>query len=678
MKKVGIFFITILLLGGGLFTSCENFFSGSELRAEIEKHVAYANSPLYTIRMDCPENSGIIKSPAGGEVSKKVSDVFTVRFEPASDREFIRWKVMDSVTGDEVTDDGYLTLSSLTESETECTFKKAPGEDMRLCLEPVIVERPQILSYTPLFEANGVNKDSAILVIFDYDLNEDSIYFTDDEVKKWENTYGVTLLPPVNVNGRTRYYGYKKDGKTFFKNISITDNETGENLNDYFSAPMFENPHRLSIYVKKNDSGNAILPPWIQVLVSLERGFFYKVDDKPVCMTAGKKWIYQVTDSVDTTSPGVTSNVVKVMTSSTETKTLTALSEVPSSPWASSSIPYDNCRKLLINCKIKDTGGSGPADSFLVNFQKVGSYDQDTVDTTTNSIVHPTGWTTETAKEYPSKSMSYQSVMGENAECNKTLDFSDMNLEDGVYAVTFKFTDKSGNSTVYPSNGNKFYFNIDTQAPHFYTIYDRETRKYYIRNFNSPDSITIDWTPDSSNGGYTSRDLKQIMIKYKKSTESSYSNSVNVGANITQKEFGELQSGTTYDFMLYFEDYNGNTAEFYQPCSTKNRPNPPRNIREKKFDTSGTTPKITVEWDEPIGNYDYCKIYFSWWIKRSNGTGTFKSSELVTLPKGTTSYTQEITGNFVPNSGAGITVTMYASIDGSLDDSEQVGANFDH
>ena len=56
---------------GGL-TSCENFFNGSELRAEIENHVAYANASAYTVYVDYPENSGIIKSPAGGEVSKKM------------------------------------------------------------------------------------------------------------------------------------------------------------------------------------------------------------------------------------------------------------------------------------------------------------------------------------------------------------------------------------------------------------------------------------------------------------------------------------------------------------------------------------------------------------------------------------------------------------------------------
>ena len=127
-------------------------------------------------------NSGTVRSPAGGEVTKKVTDSFTVRFEPVSDREFIRWMVIDSSTGNDVTDDEYLVLSTLTDSETECTFKKAPEGEMRLSLVPELAERPQILSYAPLYVAEGSPKDSAIQVTFDYDMDPDSIYYSTDEL----------------------------------------------------------------------------------------------------------------------------------------------------------------------------------------------------------------------------------------------------------------------------------------------------------------------------------------------------------------------------------------------------------------------------------------------------------------------------------------------------------------
>ncbi|MEE3314429.1 MAG: hypothetical protein VZR56_09765, partial [Treponema sp.] len=71
----------ILLLGGGLIAafglaSCENFLNGAEIKKEIEDEIAYANADSYTIRVDYPKGRGVVKSPAGGETSQKVTDVF--------------------------------------------------------------------------------------------------------------------------------------------------------------------------------------------------------------------------------------------------------------------------------------------------------------------------------------------------------------------------------------------------------------------------------------------------------------------------------------------------------------------------------------------------------------------------------------------------------------------------
>ncbi len=251
---------------GGLFTSCENFFSGSELRAEIENQVAYANASAYTIRVDYPENSGIIKSPAGGEVSKKVSDVFTVDFEPASDWEFIRWKIIDSVTGNEIPGGEYLSLSALSESKTECTFKKAPSDGMKLCLVPELAERPQIISCSPT--SSGMIKNSVIQVLFDRKMDPGSIYYTAPEIKSLKES-GVKdedFLPPVDGTDKN-HYRYQKGGKTFFKNISIKNKKTDANLNGCFAAPVFDNESTLSISVKDKDS----IDDYTQILVCIEK-----------------------------------------------------------------------------------------------------------------------------------------------------------------------------------------------------------------------------------------------------------------------------------------------------------------------------------------------------------------------------------------------------------------------
>ena len=81
-----------------LLSSCDNFLEGADVKAQIEDAIAYNNATSYKIKIDYPESSGVIRSPAGGVVSKKVTDSFNIRFDPSSDYEFICWKIIDSVS----------------------------------------------------------------------------------------------------------------------------------------------------------------------------------------------------------------------------------------------------------------------------------------------------------------------------------------------------------------------------------------------------------------------------------------------------------------------------------------------------------------------------------------------------------------------------------------------------
>ncbi len=406
-------------------------------------------------------NSGTVRSPAGGEVTKKVTDSFTVRFEPVSDREFIRWMVIDSSTGNDVTDDEYLVLSTLTDSETECTFKKAPEGEMRLSLVPELAERPQILSYAPLYVAEGSPKDSAIQVTFDYDMDPDSIYYSTDEL----TSLGVAEKDflKTGVNEEIRYYGYKDNkGNYFFKNIHISDNETGTNRNNCFSAPVFESPRRLSISIRKDTGASDYkeLPSWSEVLVSLGNGFFYKSSEKHVAMASGRKWIYQVTDSSDRNPPVIDENTGFSM-SFTDGRTLTPISssQFPGSPWNSESTPFNDDRKLNLNFKLKDIGSSGPADSFTLKLQKVGTYTYD-------DYGEGYSYTEDTPVSFETLiPCKFQGVSGQFATFSGTVDFSDTILDAGVYRVSFVFRDKCGNVLEYasPVSNARYYFSVDME-----------------------------------------------------------------------------------------------------------------------------------------------------------------------------------------------------------------------
>lgn len=119
--------------------------TGAQTRDQLEKQIDYANAPSYEITVGYPKKSGVVKSPGGGEAKKKVSDVFTVCFEPFADYEFINWKIIDSVSKKEYKNGEYLKLESLTNAETNCTFIKAPEASVHLCLYAEVALRPYIL-----------------------------------------------------------------------------------------------------------------------------------------------------------------------------------------------------------------------------------------------------------------------------------------------------------------------------------------------------------------------------------------------------------------------------------------------------------------------------------------------------------------------------------------------------
>ena len=119
----------IILLLLVFFTSCENFNNGSKIKKEIEDSIAYNNYPFYKIGFDYPESTGVMRSPAGNEISKKLTDSFTLWFDPSTGYEFISWKIIDADTKEEIQNGEYLTLENIDQAQTTCTFTKAPAKN---------------------------------------------------------------------------------------------------------------------------------------------------------------------------------------------------------------------------------------------------------------------------------------------------------------------------------------------------------------------------------------------------------------------------------------------------------------------------------------------------------------------------------------------------------------------
>lgn len=452
------------ILGGALiciallFSSCKNFLTGIETKKQIVQAIEYANAPSYKISLNSEDKTGVVKSPAGGEADKKVTDVFTVSFEPFADYEFLYWKIIDKATGTELQNGDYLLLESMENSETTCTFVNKPQDGMQLCLYPVTVERPQIISYSPL--TSGIIKDMSIQILFDFEMDPASIYYTEDEMKAMitsgeaeEGAFEETL------ENKKIYKGYKKDGQLFFKNIIIKNNKTGQNLNAYFDAPLFENTTTLIIPRTKD----AELEDFIQVLVTIEKGLSYIAQNgKSVEMAGVKKWMYQVNDEVDNSKLSFVKLVMKknaaVPDSQSFKTSLMKNYSVENTTDLRDKTYYLENNSLYLDLRVQETKkGTGPKSTFKMNFVMVGSGKY-------QSII---------ASEPVTKEIPFTAVTVDDAIFKGTINFEELGLSDGVYQVSFEFEDRSasGNPIVYPvpdedpDNNEIFFIGKDNTPP---------------------------------------------------------------------------------------------------------------------------------------------------------------------------------------------------------------------
>ena len=311
-----------------LLASCEGFVNAKAVSKQIDDSIDYANAPFYSIYIKDESNRGQIKAPVGGEAYKRVSDTFTVNFAPDDDCEFLYWKIIDKNTQTEFTNGQYLSLASIKDSETSCTFKKAPPQGVCLTLVPVLIARPQVISWGPTIKPEGVNRDSRIQAMFDKSMDLDSIYFTDQEYEQLTDQH-VTFLPTVNIgtqeNPDDRYYGYQTDPNDpqtiVYKNIKVENynsNNPEKNLLKYFGAPIFEDTahKQLAISVLKNNTGEPLLPENTMLLVSIDKNVsFTQFPDseleKTVTMAETKPWPYWVNGNTDASPPQYSKALIK-------------------------------------------------------------------------------------------------------------------------------------------------------------------------------------------------------------------------------------------------------------------------------------------------------------------------------------------------------------------------------
>ena len=434
-------------------------------------------------------------SPADGtKVQSFIERWYSVRFSPDEEYyEFIRWKLYDINTDEEIPNGTYVTLKDPTQPSTSYEVTKVPDTGIELALRPVVAERPQIISNTP--QNSGILKDSSIQVLFDRDMDENSIYYTEAEVialrqSGVEDSSFLPALTEGELSGNLKnHYGYIKNGLTYYKNISLTNKKTGENLNDKFEAPVFEDKSTLTIAASKEEG--KIIDDYTQVLVTLEKDFFYseKIDEttsKPVTLRGITKWSYQVTNHGDEDAlvfqkkNGNDVFTLKLNEEAEQSLVVgTAHPEIGNDGKGIESLNFlklktkdDSIEEIEVgktilycNMALQDVaGGSGPNSKFTVHYERIKEADYKDVESGT----------------YVNDSfdVNYSTTTSEDAIFTG---YFALDLPfDGSYRIWFDFTDRSKNHFYYPANAN-----VEDSTEGFYVTKD-------VSSVSEPSNIIVE------------------------------------------------------------------------------------------------------------------------------------------------------------------------------------------
>ena len=484
-------------------------------------------------------------TPANGTIVKSyINHEYSLSFVPDDDYEFIRWELYDTNSADvnsTIPNGTYVSIKNPRNENTTFTLMQMPEAAIKPGIRAVTAERPRVISNSPI--GSGILKDSTIIVLFDRDMDENSIYYEEPEITALINQFSLTpadLLPENAIVGQTKIYGYKKDGQTYFKNISITDKKTGKSLAHCFDKPVFEDSSTLAIPTK--DKGKD-LADYTQILVSIEKEFFYKVDDKDVQLYQSERWMYQINDQID--KEPLIFATRKLENGQTETlfsvKLSEAGAELHNSDSVTGNIDYNaistfNFTKnetLYLDFKLQEPKGAGPKSYFTICYKQV--YDDNY-----NAV----------SSEEIKKDIYYDMVTADDAKFKGSVDLADNNLPDGVYQLYFVFGDRSENDFIYP-NPDPDSNPQTNDAEYFYITKDVTAislEGILLTSDNSTD-YTISWTAP------VEKDYKEAVISWGNGNADTIISRGNNSTTFT------VNKGDLFDITITYNDYAGNSIQ---------------------------------------------------------------------------------------------------------------------
>jgi hypothetical protein len=156
-----VLFTTVLL-----FTSCENFLKGANVRQELEEAIEIANASPVTYYVIADQGSGTVTP---NQLRLKKKETFDIMFVPNDDWKFICWEVLDRDSGEVVEDS--IKFADAKALETKGTVL-ATREN--LMIHPKCIKLPAVVSYTPAVETETNYANTPIILNFNMELDEEN------------------------------------------------------------------------------------------------------------------------------------------------------------------------------------------------------------------------------------------------------------------------------------------------------------------------------------------------------------------------------------------------------------------------------------------------------------------------------------------------------------------------
>lgn len=596
-------------------------------------------------------NNGRLTTYEGVQVKiadSKVGDDNIISFSPDSSYEFIKWQIYDRKAGTTFDNGNYIRLADETTENTSYQFISVPESEsnIQLAIKPIVAERPQILDCTPSSSGTTLlRRDSTIQIIFDYDIDEESIYYTDNELQQLRSLIGLAededelgddnnnkllrssskFVLDEDKNKIYRCYGYIRNGKTYYKNISIRNNNVSAAsddsvITDSFKEPVFDTPRTLTIGVNRSK----LPPPYIQILVNVGKidgetgeGFFYKKDNKVVSMSGYKRWIYRINEEQDITPPTV-NHIYVATTEKDEAQEYThpvnksAPSSVAQSDEGLGSITYIKTPSLYLDLDTIDKEGSnfgsGLASNFIVSCKQL--YDAD---------YHSVSSSEDVTYIFDFHSNGMES----GAKYKGDLRLTDLNA--GIYKVNFMVRDQSGNEN---NISDSYYFCYDNTSP-FEELFEEDESPVVITDVDENGKLKLEWKNplDSNNHPVWAdskyKDIKTTKISYKiHGSQDNYSvpdeSSGTIKYNSENYTLLTLAGDKQYDFKIEYEDYAGHPSTFNTLAYV--RPDTPENVALST--EHGTS--VVITGDKP-NDAAYSNIRIRYREKTSSNNGAWSS-----------------------------------------------------